>query len=132
MQTVMVTAGRLTRDTARTTFEGSCQAITGDVQLLTTTRGADPDPNGYTVMADGQIVIAPCGYWDYYCDPGEPLMLVPNGSHFFFQVAHGDHTYQLGDIAPNCAVNGDNPRTVSVALGETAAVVFDVTCTDVP
>ncbi len=127
-QTVLVTAGGLTRDTVRAIFEGSCEAIAGDVQLLTTTRGVQRDQNGYTVTADGQLVLAPCGFNDYYCDAGVPLMLVPNGSYMFIQVAAGDHTYQLGDVASNCTVLDGNSRTVAVSFGETSVVRFEVTC----
>jgi hypothetical protein len=127
-QTVRVSAGGLTRDTVRARFDGSCQAVTGDVQLFTTTEGVDLDPNGYTVTVDGELVIGTCGYWDYGCEPGAPLTLAPNGNHFFPQVAAGDHTYQLGDIASNCTVAGGDTRTVSTIVGETVAVLFDVSC----
>ena len=127
-QTAVVSAGGLTRDTVRLVFESSCQAITGDVQVLTTTRGVERDPNGYTMTVDGELVIVPCGFYDYYCEPGAPLMLVPNGSYLFPLVSPGGHTYRLGDIAPNCMVLDGNSRTVSVAAGELSAVLFDVTC----
>ena len=131
-RTVLVTAGGLTRDTVSTTFQMSCQAVTGDVLLSTTTAGADLDPNGFTLILDGELVVLPpCGFYDYYCEEGT-LLLELNGDRFFAQVPPGDHTYQLGDIASNCTVNGSNPRTVSVALGETSALLFDVSCTDVP
>jgi hypothetical protein len=129
---VLVKAGGLTRDTVLTVFEGTCAAITGDVQLSTTTGGTDPDPNGYTVTVDGQLVLA-CGWWDYGCEPGAPLMLEPNGLQFFFQVQPGEHTYQLGDVAPNCTVLNGNSRTVSVTAGEEATLVlFGIICADVP
>lgn len=69
-QTVPVTAGGLTRDTVLATFEGSCEAVTADVQLFATTAGVDRDLNGYTVTADGELVIEPCGFYDYYCRAG--------------------------------------------------------------
>jgi hypothetical protein len=131
-QTVLVKAGGLTRDTVRTTFTFSCEAITGDVRLSTTTAGADLDPNGYTVTIDGQLVLVPCGWYDYDCEPGTPLIVEPNASQLFEQVVPGVHTYELGDIASNCTVNGSNPRTVSVVVGDTSAVRFEVNCTDVP
>ncbi len=126
--TVQVTAGGLTRDTAFITFEVSCQRFTGDVRLLLATGGADTDPNGYTLMLDGQFVTEPCDafyccyYW-YEC----PVMLPPSGNQEF-QVPPGSHTYELGDVAPNCTVNGEHPREVVVAFGETSIVQFEVTC----
>ena len=127
-QTVQVQAGELTRDTASATFQAACEAITGDVELSTGTAGADPDPNGYTVILDGQLVLEPCGWYDYGCQPDTPLLLEASGSHLFEQLPPGDHTYQLGDLAPNCTVNGSNPRTVSVVIGQTSAAMFDVDC----
>jgi hypothetical protein len=128
VQDALVTAGGLSRDTVRATFDGSCEAVTGDVQLLTTTTGADRDANGYTLTFDGEVVIAPCGFYDYYCEPGAPLMLVPSGSYLLLQVSAGDHSYALGDIAPNCTALAGPSRTVSVAPGETSVVRFDLSC----
>jgi hypothetical protein len=127
-QTVLVTAGGLTRDTVRATFEGSCQATTGDVRLITTTEGADQDRDGYTVTLDGELVVASCGWYDYYCEPGTPFMFAPNGDQFFYLVPPGDHTYQLGDIASNCAVPEGESRTLTVEVGDTSVVRFDVVC----
>lgn len=127
-RTVLVTAGGLTRDTVRTTFQAACQAVTGDVLLTTTTTGVEPDPNGYTLVLDGELV-EECSPWDYgSCE----VRLEPNGDRFFAQVPPGDHTYELSDIAPNCTVEGTNPRALSVAVGETSEVLFHITCADVP
>lgn len=130
-RTVEVRVGGLTRDTVRLTFEGSCEAITGDVQLLTTTRGVHLDLDGYTVLADGMLLILPCGYWDYGCTPGAPLTLVPNGSNMLVGVLAGEHEYKLDDIAPNCTAAGGEVRRVTVEPGELAVVRFDLTCNDV-
>lgn len=125
---VMVTAGGLIRDTVRVAFEGGCQAVTGDVDIFATTGGVDRDPDGYTVTFDGRLEIEPCGWYDYDCVPGAPLMLAPNGSLSFYSVPPGDHTYEIGDIAPNCTVIDGASRTVSVVAGEIAEIRFDVTC----
>jgi hypothetical protein len=127
-RTVQVTAGGLTRDTVRTSFPGSCRATTGDVQLVTTTEGLEPDPDGYTVSVDGEVVVAPCGWYDYYCEPGVPFLFAPNGDHLFFQVAPGDHTYRLGQIGSNCTVRDGDSRTASVEIGEVTEVRFEVSC----
>ena len=127
-QTVVVTAGGLSRDTARTTFESSCRPITGDVRLITTTEGAVRDPNGYTITVDDEPLTQPCGFYDYGCEPGQPLLLLPNGVHYFYRVSPGDHTYLLGDVASNCTVAGGSFRTVAVVVGVTTVVEFDVRC----
>ncbi len=47
--------------------------------LTTTTAGADPDPNGYTLMLDGELV-EECSPWDYgSCE----VRLEPNGDRLF-------------------------------------------------
>ena len=123
-----VSAGGFTRDTVRVTFQGSCHAITGDVQILTTTRGVDRDRNGYTVTVNGVLQILPCGFYDYYCTPDTPLLLVPEGSYLFAEVPAGDHTYAFGDIGSNCAARDGDSRTVSVTSGDTTIVRLDVIC----
>jgi hypothetical protein len=127
-QTAVVTTGELTRDTAHVLFEGSCDAVTGDVQVLTATRGVERDPNGYTLAVDGELLPGTCGWYDYYCDPGAPLLLVPTGSYLSEQLSPGDHLYRLGDIAPNCTVADGDSRTAVVAAGAVSTVRFDITC----
>jgi hypothetical protein len=127
-QTAVVTAGGLTRDTVYALFAGSCEAITGDVQIITATSGAERDRNGYTVTVNGNLLIEPCDFYDYYCDPDTPLMLLPTGSHVSSFLPPGDYAYRIGDIAPNCTVLDGDTRTVSVVPAETMTVRFDVTC----
>jgi len=127
-QTAVVTAGGLTRDTVHTLFAGSCDAITGDVQIITATSGAARDPNGYTVTVNGELLIEPCDFYDYFCDPGAPLLLLPTGSYISSFLAPGDYTYLIGDIAPNCTALDGATRTASVTSGETTTVRFDLVC----
>src|SRR6266705_4183935 len=47
-----VTTGGVTRDTARTTFEVTCVAVTGTIQVTAATSGIDLDPDGYNVLLD--------------------------------------------------------------------------------
>ena len=47
-----------------------------------------------------------------------------------FSAAEGTHTLHLKEIAENCAVSGDNPRSVTVGALQTVPVTFDVACTD--
>ena len=127
-QAAVVTAGGLTRDTVHTLFAGSCDAITGDVQIITATSGAARDQNGYTVTVNGELLIEPCGFYDYFCDPGAPLMLLPTGSHLSSFLSPGDYTYRIGDIAPNCTARDGATRTAPVTPGKTTTVRFDVVC----
>jgi hypothetical protein len=85
---------------------------TATLEITTSTSGAEPDPDGYTVQVDA----------------GATQTIGPSASIQSTDLSPGDHAVQLAGIAPNCGVAGDNPRTVSVAAGQTATVAFAVTC----
>jgi hypothetical protein len=132
---VTVTAGGPTRDTSRITLEFVCEATTGDASIVTQTTGGDVDPDGYTLKQDGTLLEYPdCrGYYCYYgYYPSGPIRLDLTGEFFQGQLTPGNHTYELSDIAANCAVQGSNPRTASVVVGETTEVRFLLVCTDIP
>jgi hypothetical protein len=82
------------------------------VTVNVVTSGSPSDPEGYAVSIDA----------------GTPVTIDINGSVTFEALASGGHTVLLTDVAPNCTVAGDNPRTVDVETGETAETTFDVTC----
>ena len=85
---------------------------TGTLEVTTATTGVETDANGYTVQVDAQPVQA----------------IEPGGTVQHPEVPPGSHTVQLGEVAANCSIVGENPRTVSVAAGQTATVAFAVTC----
>jgi hypothetical protein len=88
----------------------------GSVEVTTSTTGAEPDPDGYTVQLDA----------------GSAQVI---GSAAVLQISDisvGSHAIQLADVAANCTVAGDNPRTVAVTAGEATAVTFAVVCSAVP
>jgi Tol biopolymer transport system component len=99
---------------AATTFSVTCSATTGSIEATTSTSGPDPDPDGYTVTVDG----------------GTPEPVGVNGTVTIPGVSAGDRSVELGDVAGNCSVTGDNPRSVTVVAGETAATTFEVTCAE--
>jgi hypothetical protein len=82
------------------------------VTVNVVTSGSPSDAEGYAVSIDA----------------GTPVTIDINGSVTFEALASGGHTVLLTDVAPNCTVVGDNPRTVDVDAGETAETTFDVTC----
>lgn len=84
----------------------------GTLQIQTTTTGPDPDPNGYTFAVDA----------------GASQPIAVSGSNSLSNVAAGSHSVQLSNLAPNCAVEGQNPRPVTLDGGTTASVNFSVTC----
>jgi hypothetical protein len=83
----------------------------GILQISTTTTGAEPDLDGYTIQVDGGAAqaISVAGTWQ----SGE--------------MDPGSYRVQLAGMAQNCTV-AENPRTVSVTAGQTVAVAFNVTC----
>lgn len=89
------------------------EASTGTIEASVSTTGEDPDPDGYTLTLDG----------------GESLAVEANGTVSFEGVEEGDHELELAGATDNCPVGGPNPRTVTVAGGETAAPAFELACT---
>jgi Tol biopolymer transport system component len=99
-------------DTSRVNFEVDCPDI-GWLRVTTVTKGASLDADGYAFLVDGvdQRPIRIQG-------------IVPLAE----PVKGGEHLLKLTGLASNCAVNGANPRTVTVAAGETALADFEVRC----
>ena len=46
-----------------------------------------------------------------------------------FSASEGTHSFELGGVADNCSVQGDNPRSVEVVAGRESDASFGVTCT---
>lgn len=63
--------------------------------------------------------------WSVTLDGSDSRSIQPH-DQVTFEVTDGTHTVSLGNLAPNCAVQGDNPRSVTVS-GETIET-FDVLC----
>jgi hypothetical protein len=85
---------------------------TASLEITTSTTGAEPDPDGYTVQMDA----------------GAAQAIEVAGTIRHSDIAPGAHTVQLAGVSANCTVAGENPRAVSVAAGETATVAFAVSC----
>jgi hypothetical protein len=107
---VTVTAG----GTASVAFAVSCapRPETGEVRVTVSTSGGSQDTDGYTVSVDG----------------GSGQSITANGSRTIQNLALGQHSVQLGGIAANCTVAGENPTSVTVTAGQTTAVGFTVSC----
>ena len=120
-RTLSVAVGGVTRDTARTTFTVACEPATGTARIITSTTGADPDPDGYLMGIDCYY---DCSYYRYYAEQMSvnDTVVVPG-------VPTGSHTFQLDGVAANCTVSGENPRTIHVTGGVTTDVLFTVSCT---
>ncbi len=101
---------------ASTTFAITCTPTTGSLLVTTSSTGTPGDPDGYQLVLDGV----------------ENQPIATSVTVTIPAVAPGIHTVALGGVAAGCLVDGDNPRSVTVAAGETAVVPIAVTCTPPP
>jgi Tol biopolymer transport system component len=83
----------------------------GSIEVTTATTGLELDPDGYFVTVDGM----------------EQTAAALNGMLAFTEVI-GDHSVALTGMAPNCVVDGTNPRTATVAEGIATRIDFAITC----
>jgi dipeptidyl aminopeptidase/acylaminoacyl peptidase len=100
-------------EVTRIRFDVKCDAPAdvGSLNVVTRTSGPRPDPDGYVVTVAGAP--QPIGATGSLTVPGLPL---------------GSVALELTDVATNCRVNGENPRTVTVVSGGPVVVPFEVTC----
>lgn len=96
-------------------FAVSC-GVTGNLEITTITMKTVSDPDGYSLNIDGS----------------EQQLIGPVEATLVEDVIAGDHNVGLSNIAGNCKVEGENPRTVTVEAGEQTAVTFAVSCVPVP
>lgn len=90
------------------------EPTTGSVEITTSTSGDDKDDDGYTV-ALGE----------------DEKDISSNETISFDDLDEGSYDAELSDIARNCSVDGDNPRTITVTAGETASLTFEVNCHEI-
>ena len=107
-RTVQVEAGA----TADIEYAITCAEAQGNVRVVIATSGQDLDPDGYTAALDGGTGLA------------APL----NGEVVLGPVAAGNHTASLSGLAPNCVLDGSNPRRIVVPVGDLVEVAFTVAC----
>jgi hypothetical protein len=90
-----------------------CASNTGTLTVTTSSTGSPPDPSGYTVSIDG----------------GAPLAIGVNATSTIGSLPVGSHSVALAGLADNCEVQGQNPRGITIAAGQTTALTFTVQCT---
>lgn len=83
----------------------------GSIEVAISTRGPDPDPDGYSLTVDGN-----------------QAYILPAAGSLMLHLNRGNHTVQVGGLADNCAVDGVNPRTLVVGSSGAADVTFTVVC----
>jgi hypothetical protein len=84
----------------------------GRIEVSVVTSGSTLDLDGYSVTVDGIQTRA----------------VDANGAITLGGISQGTHVVQLSGLADNCAVSGENPRTIVVPSGETFSVAFAVVC----
>jgi Tol biopolymer transport system component len=84
----------------------------GTLEVITATSGSDQDSDGYTVSLDG----------------GTGQSAGVNDTTYFPDVAKGGRTVKLSQVAENCGLGEENPRSVQVSAGDTTSTVFEVEC----
>ena len=116
-RTVSVQAGA----TAQTSFAVNCPTpppTTGSVRVTTSTTGASPDLDGYSVAVDNGT--------SQHIDPNNSTGVI------FTDLPVGNHTAVLSGVAGNCTVTGGTSQTVNVTAGGTATAAFDISCPTPP
>ena len=94
------------------TTTGPGSPDSGSILVTLDMTGNAPDPNGFSVSLDG----------------GPAHILVSGGTVFLSDLQPGSHVVWLADIAEQCIVDGQNPRAVSIAAGDTTTTHFAVIC----
>ena len=134
-RTASIIVGGPEHPTTDVVFQVECFATTGEVHLVSSTTGEDRDSDGYMVWRDGsQLITTICDPFEfgcYYTFTG-PLHLDPDAEWLLREVAPGTQLYELRDVAPNCTVGGVHPRPVTVTVGDTVEVGFNVLCSSLP
>ncbi len=101
--------------TVTASFAVACTTIqpgTGSIQVTSSTSGAPPDPDGYSISVD--------------VGAGQALGI--NSNLTVSGLSVGTHSVRLSGASSNCKVAGDNPRNVAVTQGQTATTAFAITC----
>jgi Tol biopolymer transport system component len=99
------------RETVTVTFDLTCSAATGSLEITTTTTGSSLDVDGYMLSLDGGA--------------SQPIAI--HATLTLGSLAVGSHSVVLSGIVRNCHLDGDNPRTVAVVPGATT-VTFSLRC----
>ncbi len=107
-RTITVAAG----ETTTISFQLTCGALTGSLEITTATSGPSPDLDGYIITLDGK----------------DRRRLGGSGAAIFNGLTPGRHAVGLRDVAANCQIQGDNPRTVTVTAGASRTVAFTISC----
>lgn len=84
----------------------------GELEVSTTTRGLNLDPDGYAITVDG----------------GAPTAIGTSGTITVSDLPTGPIGVELTGRSSNCSVEGDNPRVVSIDAGAVTFETFQLVC----
>lgn len=90
------------------------EQTTGTLEITTNTSGSDQDSDGYTLTFDGS-----------------DQSIGINETVTFEEQEEGSYEAELSDIADNCSVDGENPRSVDVVAEDITGTTFEVSCESV-
>jgi len=103
-------------DTAEVDYLIACMAITGSIQVTTSTTGARPDPDGYLVSVGN----------------GTQVLMGINDTHLFAGLAPGSYQVHMTAIAANCTQYlPDQVTAVVEASGYPLEITLPVDCPEV-
>lgn len=98
----------------------------GTLRLTARTSGDTLDPDGYTVrLADADSA---SGRADAAGARDTTFALAAEGSVAVGDLSAGAYRVRLEGVARNCALQGPDPRDVTITAGDTASTTFEVTC----
>jgi dipeptidyl aminopeptidase/acylaminoacyl peptidase len=89
--------------------DGTSPPTTGVIRISSATTGTLLDPDGYSVVLDGEVTGG---------------LLIPD-------VEPGDHALSLSGVACNCTLAAQEPVAVAVTAGDTAEASFAITCEEI-
>lgn len=98
--------------TASVTFEVTCVARVGTIEVTATTRGRAPDPDGFTVQVDDGVF----------------QNLPANGTLTISNVHEGSRTISLAGVAENCSITTQPTPTIAVAYQATSSINVEALC----
>jgi hypothetical protein len=88
----------------------------GSIVVTAQTTGSDIDPDGYTILVNGDALASV---------PASGQQTIPG-------LTPGDYVVQLDGVAGNCQIDGTNGRRVTVLDGQSSPVNYSITCDALP
>jgi TolB protein len=93
-------------------FQVFCEPVHGVVRVRARTTGEDHDPDGYTLSFQDE----------------QPDLSIGANIETTVEKLVGNYSMRIYDVFPNCAVAGENPRSITVREGQVTDVTIDVAC----